>query len=144
MSFIFSLICRWHQYLHIDFPGLSVAPGIPFGHVPPFSSLGGAGPIISAYPDFPGGPMGRWGPFFPIGVLLPRGPFAPVRPGYLGGLAGHIFSLDLQYLVGISCSICVVISFCTSCIVMVRSWSAVRNLSPVSWLSVCSWFPWLI
>ena len=41
------------------FPGPPVAPGIPFGHVPPFSSLGGAGPVISAYPDFPGGPMGR-------------------------------------------------------------------------------------
>ena len=39
-------------------------------------------------------------------------------PGYPGGPVGHIFSLDLQYLVGISCSNCLLISFLTSCMVM--------------------------
>ena len=98
----------------------------------------------SWFSRFHSGPKGPWGAFFPFDPLLPRGPFSPVRPGYPGGPAGHTFSLDLQYLVGISFSICVVISFRTSFIVMVRSWSTVRNLSPVSWLCVCSWFPWFI
>ena len=63
--------------------------------------------------------MGPSEPFFPFGPLLPRGPLAPVRPGYPGGPAGQTFSLELQYLVGISCSNCFVISFLTSCMVTV-------------------------
>jgi len=39
-------------------------------------------------------------------------------PGYPGGPAGQTFSLDLQYLVGISCSNCLLISFLTSFMVM--------------------------
>ena len=38
--------------------------------------------------------------------------------GYPGGPAGQTFSLDLQYLVGISCSNCLLISFLTSCMVI--------------------------
>ena len=40
-----------------------------------------------------------------------------MEPGSPGGPAGQTFSLDLQYLRGISCSNCVMISLLTSCIV---------------------------
>ena len=89
-------------------------PGSPLS---PFSPLGPAGPVIPVFPDFPRGPMGPRGPFFPFGPLLPRGPLAPMGPGYPGGPEGHTFSLDLQYLVGLSCSNCLLISFLTSCMV---------------------------
>ena len=171
MSFISSLICRWHHYLWsryrfsravswsrhtfwpgfpntflcpLDFygpvlpvfPGPPLAPCIPFGQVPPlslFSPFGRARPVIPDFPDFPVVPWDLKDLSFPlVSSCHVCSPFAPGRPGYQGGPAGHTFSLDLQNLVGINCSICVVISFRTSCIVMVRSWSAVRNLSPVS------------
>ena len=61
--------------------------------------------------------MGPLGPFFPFAPLLPRCPFAPVGPGSPGGPAGQTFSLDLQYLRGISCSNCFENSFLTSLIV---------------------------
>ena len=91
-------------------------PGSPLS---PFSPLGPARPVSPVFPDFPGGPMGPCGPFFPFGPLLPRGPLAPGGPGYPGGPAGQTFSLDLQYLVDMSCSNCLLISSRTSFMVMV-------------------------
>ena len=122
-SFIPCLFCRWNITCgaDIDFPGLPGGPGRPFGPgspLSPFSPRGPAGPVIPVSLDFPGGPMGPWVPFFPFGPLLPRGPFAPVVPGSQGRPAGQTFSLALQYLSGISCSNCFVISFLTSCILM--------------------------
>ena len=90
-------------------------PGSPLS---PLSPLGPAGPVSPVFPDFAGGPMGPWRPFFPFGPLRPRGPLAPVAPGYPGGPAGQTFSLDLQYLVGKSCSNCSLICFLISCMVV--------------------------
>ena len=89
-------------------------PGSPLS---PFSPLGPAGPDIPVSPVLPGRPMGPLGPFFPFAPLLPRCPFAYVGPGSPGWPAGQTFSLDLQYLRGISCSNCFENSFLTSSIV---------------------------
>ena len=53
-------------------------------------------------------------------------------PGYPGGPAGHTFSLDLQYLVGISCSNCFVVSFRTSFMVTLVEESFKRRLRLLS------------
>ena len=83
----------------------------------PGSPLGPAGPDVPVSPVFPGRPVGPVSPFFPFAPLLPRCPFAPVGPGSPGGPAGQTFSLDLQYLRGISCSNCFENSFLMSSIV---------------------------
>ena len=70
-------------------------------------------------PDFPGCPKLPGLPFFPLGPLLSPGPRTPIGPGSHGGPTGHTLSCDLQYLEGISCSNCLVISWRTSCILMV-------------------------
>ena len=60
-------------------------------------------------------------PFVPFCHVVPSAQWNQeirVEPGNPGGPAGHIFSLDLQYLSGISCSNCLMISVLTSCIVM--------------------------
>ena len=122
-SFIPCLFYRWQHYLWCRYwfsrpsrwPQHAFWPRLSFDS---FSPLGPAGPVIPVFPDFPGGPMGPWEPFFPFWPLLPRGPFDPVKPGSPGGPAGQTFSLDLQYLSGISCSNCLMISLLTSSIVM--------------------------
>ena len=112
---------------------------MPFGPGSPWAPF----PLLfPVFPDFPGSPMGPREPFSSFGPLLPPGHVAPLGPGNLGGLqdnlvprelfpgfggksalrtrlpAGQTFSLDLQYLSSISCSNCLMISFLTSCIVM--------------------------
>ena len=92
-------------------PRIPFDPGSPLSPLPP---LGPVGPDVPVSPVFPGRPMRPLGPFFPFAPLLPRCPFAPVGPGSPGGPAGQTFSIDLQYLRGISCSNCFVNSFLTS------------------------------
>ena len=158
MSFISSLICKWHPYLWsryrfsralswswhtfwpgfsniflspLDFfgpvlpvfPGTPVVSGILFGQVPPlspFSPFGRARPVIPDFPDFPLVPWDLEDLSFP---LVPSATWSlrTSETRISGGTCGTYLLTWLTVLGGISFSICVVISFRTSCIVMVRS-----------------------